>query len=174
VPDRNDQRLFLALWPDSFVRLALQDLQTQLNLAQWGRLTPVDNLHLTLLFIGARPSDEVRLLLEQLDEIRFDPFRMTIDQVGFWPHNNIIWAGSSQVSTALCHLSQQASKIFANGNSGRQNFFPHVTLARKVRRRIQLDFEAIPWHIRSLHLVQSTQTSEGVKYTRLTRSKSGS
>ena len=46
------QRLFFALWPDPAVRAALAGVTARLPLPR-GRLTPPQNLHVTLVFLGA-------------------------------------------------------------------------------------------------------------------------
>lgn len=165
------QRLFVALWPNHTIRLALSDVQNQLNLEQLGRPTPVKNFHMTLLFLGDIPNVEVQEIKTLIEEFQFEPFSMEINRIGYWPYNNILWAGPDHIEAELLDLSKKIRRVLRRYVSERRKFIPHVTLARKIPRRVHMTIEPIPWHVRSLCLVQSNLTHEGAQYQLITRSK---
>ena len=57
------------------------------------------DLHLTLAFVG--DVDRDRLPLEAVGDAVGGPgFELPIDAVGYWPHNRIVWAGSTACPVA--------------------------------------------------------------------------
>ena len=170
MTDSQIQRLFIAVWPNPVVSKALQDLQVELELAKLGRPTPVVNLHITLLFLGEVPKGEVPTIKALVEQITLPPVSVVIDRIGFWPHNNIVWAGPIELPAELVHLSNDVQQTFKKFVSERRKFTPHVTLARKVRRRVHAHFEPITWAINEISLVQSTLTREGAQYRSIAHS----
>ncbi len=166
------QRLFVALWPGPEVRNELRKIQTQLNLSELGRAVPIENLHLTLLFLGNVPKVEVQAIERLVEQVEFTPFAMQIDRVGFWPHNNIVWAGQNKVSAPLESLASQVRRTMRKYVIERRKFTPHITLARKVRRRVHYEPNPIRWNIRNLCLVHSVLGKDGAHYRQIAHSKS--
>ncbi len=58
------RRLFLALWPDQGVRKLLEDLQKESGAQASGRPVNVDNLRITLKFLGSVSENRVDEILE--------------------------------------------------------------------------------------------------------------
>ncbi len=89
-------------------------------------------LHLTLAFLGHIRSDRIEAAREVAEGIRQEAFDWSVDRLNYWPHNHILWAGSSQVPAALTAL---AAKLHAGlGAAGLKfeprAFTPHITLLR--------------------------------------------
>ena len=124
-------RLFFALWPP-------EDLQGRL--ASWardaagrGRAMRRENIHLTLAFLGATDSALLSLLDECARTVRFAPLPLTLDRVGYWKHNRIIWCGPEdepQVLTALV-ADLRAALDRAGISYDPKPFASHLTLVRK-------------------------------------------
>jgi RNA 2',3'-cyclic 3'-phosphodiesterase len=158
-------RLFFALWPAS-------DLQARL--AAWakqaagkGRTMRRENLHLTLAFLGATDPARVADLMALATGVRFDPFRLALDRVGYWKHNRIIWCGASEEPEALAALvSDLRARLDAGGmRYDPKPFVSHVTLVRAAA-----GLPAAPawipliWEAADFALVNSTRVEGRVTY----------
>lgn len=174
-PRRPEQaRVFFALWPDDRGRAALHRAALDGAKRFGGRPMRADTLHLTLAFIGDVPVDRLPALRAAADRVDSAAFDMTMDSVGFWAHNRILWAGSRQGCAGLAALAKglQQSLLaagWATGDKAGRDFAPHVTLVRKV--------EAVPrelpglvplvWRCERFVLVRSRLSSSGSAYETL-------
>ena len=168
-PDK--ARVFFALWPDDRVRSGLHRTAVDGARRFGGRAMSAQTLHLTLAFIGDVAVDQLPVLTEAAAGVNGNRFSLTLDRLGFWGHNRILWAGSQRDEPCLTHLAHElAGRLQAAGYSsgirtGRA-FAPHVTLVRKVTAQKPLlpDLPALEWACNSLVLVQSRLSSAGSSY----------
>lgn len=170
VTESPTQRLFIALWPNQSVTAALAKVQTNLELAKISRPVPTENLHMTLLFLGDVEQFKVESICNFVRQVRLSPFCLTIDRVGFWPRSNITWAGPTIDSVELCDIVKQVRTGLKKFHTERKKFSPHITLARKSRRRVSCAIAPIEWHVREVCVVRSNLTNEGARYCVLARS----
>ena len=173
MTETQSQRLFVALWPEDEVRTKLSNKQLELNLGDYGRLVPATNLHITMLFLGDVPINEIPEIETFVKSIELTPFSFSISKIGFWPHNKIVWAGSEDTKAELEDLSNQIQIGLKRYVSDRRRFTPHVTLARKVRRRVQCALTPIEWRVGKVYLVRSVLSHKGSQY-KLIASSGGS
>ncbi len=164
MTETQSQRLFVALWPEDEVRTKLSNKQLELNLGDYGRLVPSANLHITLLFLGDVPLSDIPEIASFVNSIELTPFSFTISRIGFWPHNKIVWAGPEETKAELDDLSNQIRIGLKRYVSDRRRFAPHVTLARKVRRRVQCELTPIEWRVGKVYLVRSVLSHKGSQY----------
>lgn len=152
------RRLFFALWPDAPTRAALAAITPALRdaLPAEARASLASNLHLTLAFLGTvAPLTEARLLRLAKDIAASGPmssqkpaasaaFTLSLDTLGYWPHNRILFAAPSTTPDALAALAARVHALAITADVPTQTAEPfraHVTLARKVSARA----EAWPW-----------------------------
>jgi len=99
------RRLFFGLDAHSQSQ-ALLGLQQQLALAA----SPVvaDNLHLTLLFLGAVNEEQLPQLCQLGAQVASQQagFRVVLDQLGVFPQAKVTWIGPSQAPRQLLELEQ--------------------------------------------------------------------
>ena len=155
-------KVFFALWPDQDLREQLASLQQPVR---QGRLVPVENLHLTLHYVGL--VDALGCLLEEAGKIRFSPGSFRLERYGVFRKARVLWVGPAQWPEELSELASACRD--AAGTCGyaanSERFQPHVTLARKVSRLPDLPaFEPVEWTFRSFSLVESVSTDRGVRY----------
>jgi RNA 2',3'-cyclic 3'-phosphodiesterase len=123
-------RLFTAIEIPESTRVRLSLLRAPLPAAKW--IEP-ENMHITLRFAGdidGRTADE---FADQLAEVSFEPFAISIAGAGAFGGRDprVLWAGiePSEELQALYRANERAARA-AGLESDPRNFSPHVTLAR--------------------------------------------
>ncbi|MBJ7308889.1 RNA 2',3'-cyclic phosphodiesterase [Rugamonas sp. CCM 8940] len=149
------QRLFFALLPDADTRAALARLQPLAG----GRAVPVENLHLTLAFLGRQPDAAVAPLEQLLARLAPAPLRLHLDSLGYFSGPRIAWAGMTRPPAALLDLQARLQAAlrqagFAADSHG--GFRPHVTLARHaVAPAPDAAFAPLTWRVERIALMAS-------------------
>lgn len=93
--------------------------------------------HLTLLFLGEIPREEVPRIVDRLNPVgsATAPFDVTIGGVGAFPSRErprVVWVGATEGAGSLVALAQKVREALAvPAESGRrESFVPHLTLFR--------------------------------------------
>ena len=94
-----------------------------------GSYAPVQNLHLTLCFIGE--TDRKEEIQGVLDELSWEPFHLSIQGMGRF--GDLLWAGADG-GKALYALAEEIRKgLDARGIPyDKKEFHPHITLLRRM------------------------------------------
>lgn len=170
MAETESRRVFFALWPDASACDALDELAGQCTAQCGGRRVVRENLHLTLAFIGPTSQDQVEVLLGAASRVIAAPVEMTLDRLGCWPRNRILWAGCSEpplleqrlFSALAKELGEVGVSLEARPHS------PHVTLTRSAHcDRLKRRNIAVPWRSDSFSLVESGLKPNGVHYQEL-------
>lgn len=161
TPSEN-MRLFLALWPDDTTRNALLQLQAPLR----GRLVPYENLHLTLAFLGPQPPSVAEACKDILMRLQSPAIELRLDKVGYFARNRVAWVGAHAAPPALERLHEELGEALAHHGieRERQQFKPHVTLARDASMPTDMTFTPILWRASLVTLVRSRPTTAGSVY----------
>ncbi len=160
-------RLFFALWPDETTRRALAACASAVVAQTGGREVAAGNLHLTLAFIGERPTTLVPRLCRAASLVPLLPMRLVLDEVGCWRKSGIAWLGSHAPDPNVVALQSRLLDALATIGIEfpESRFMPHVTLARKVVTRIALMLaQPVLWESTSFALVASELAPGGVRY----------
>ena len=160
------RRLFFALWPDPALREQLAAASAAARKHGSGRPVPVDNLHLTLAFLGNLPAEGVRCVREAAGRVSGSPFTLVLDRVGWWRRPGILWlapvawppeietlAGDLWRSIAPCGLEPET-----------RPFKPHVTVARRCGRARPGPMTPIEWPVSEFALIESFAGQSGARY----------
>lgn len=161
------QRLFFALWPDEAVRSALA---AALPPGLDGRPVQRDNLHLTLVFLGSIDKETRACAERAVDDVACRPFDLAFDVAGYFPRPQVVWIAPTQLPPALAILVQSLRDALAPCRLALdpRPYRPHLTLARKVRRRPGLPaIKPIAWPVTAFSLVESRSQPGGVCYVPL-------
>lgn len=178
-------RLFIALELDQVVRRALADVQDMLRdtsaRVSW---TPVEQMHLTVKFLGESPDHQVPQVCEALQAIaaNVEPFECVLQHFGCFPPRGkarVLWAGM-ECPPALAVLNEACEQTYADMGFKREQrrYHPHMTIARiktdpgnELRDRIaDLSAPAVPvQYVEQVTLFQSTLRREGAVHTALCR-----
>jgi len=163
-------RLFFALWPP-------EDIQGRL--ASWagdaagrGRVMPRENLHLTLAFLGDTDAARLPGLTSRAASVRFVPFRLPLDRIGYWKHNRIIWCGAGEEPQALNDLVEGLrTQLDAAGiRYDRRTFVSHVTLVRNATGISPASvWVPLVWDAADFAMVNSTRVDGRISYQVLQR-----
>ncbi|WP_053062429.1 RNA 2',3'-cyclic phosphodiesterase [Photobacterium aquae] len=166
------QRLFFALEPDKNSADYPKLRQTLSGLPRNCRPVPVDNLHLTLAFVGS-VAPAVRQSLER-SAARIAPvpqFHICLDQLGYWARSRILWLGTSSPPPALQDLASQLRDTTAACGLPTEHrpYLPHITLAKSVPGKPTPPVSTLPlrFHFRRFGLYISEPAPHGgsVRYT---------
>jgi len=165
------RRLFFGL--DAYSQSqALIGLQQQLALAA----APVvaDNLHLTLLFLGAVDVARLPLLCQLGGQVASQQadFRVVLDQLGLFPQAKVAWIGPSQPPRQLLDLEQalRTGVSVLGLPLDERPYRPHLTLYRKARElppSTGLCSAGITLSVSGFHIYESCSTPAGVQYHKL-------
>jgi len=138
-----------------------------------GRATRRETIHLTLAFLGDVPESRLAELVEVAAAVRGAAFDLSLDRLGYWQHNHLLWAGG-QMPAALAELQATLSQaLVGNGfkvDGAGRSFVPHVTLVRKLPPACRLaagqemPLPALPWPCQRFFLVRSRLSSSGSEY----------
>jgi 2'-5' RNA ligase len=150
-------RLFFALWPDATVRAALAHHADVAHAACGGRRMRAQNLHFTLAFLGDVDTVRLEALLAAASTVAPRRFVIGVDRVAYWAHNQIVWAGASQVPDALVALVADLRAALDSGGfrHDAKPFVPHVTLLRDARPAVLPALAPVTWPVERFVLVRS-------------------
>jgi RNA 2',3'-cyclic 3'-phosphodiesterase len=161
-------RVFFALWPPTAVAGALHRVATAIARQAGGRPMDRDTLHQTLAFIGEVPTSRVADLQDLAAGLTDCPAgTLSLDHVGYWRHNHIVWAAPSVPSPQLSLLAERLGLALerAGFRVEKRPFQAHITLLRNVRNPPELPL--LPrqeWPVDAFVLVASQLTPEGSRY----------
>ena len=160
-------RLFFALWPDEGVRAQLAHWARELHAVCGGRPMRIENLHLTVAFLGNVEDARVAEVERAAGEVAPRAATLLLDQPGYWKHNRIAWAGASTVPTEVGALVGELRGALARSDIGfdSKGFVSHVTLLRDAREpRVMPALEPIRWNLDGFALVRSIPPPRGSRY----------
>lgn len=164
---RDRARVFFALWPDDAVRAALAAAAREAQAHTGGRAIVAEKIHLTLFFVGSIDRARIPRLEALAAPIRSNVFELTLDKIGYWRHNHIVWCGATRCPPALARLA--ADLRAALGREGfhaeDRPYVPHVTLVRAAARAPRrMSFGPCAWRAREFGLVESEPDTGGTRY----------
>ena len=161
-------RLFISIPLSPEMRRGITETMDQLKKAGVrGRYIPVENLHITLAFIGEMP--DAGPIKKALEDVKIEPFEMKLSGMGTF--GNLLWIGLEkepkleQLSSRV-RLALDEAKIPFD----RKKFSAHITIVREMSgnwRRTQVPASSMaPDHI---SLMRSDRIAGRMKYTEIYR-----
>jgi 2'-5' RNA ligase len=136
-------RLFTAIDPSADVLLRMERMISALRPEALIKWSPLDNLHITIKFIGQWPESR----LEELDGALISllprqPFEVEVKGLGWFPNERsprILWAGVQRADPLLT-LARDTDECLAGLGIPKEerSFAPHLTLAR-IKSPVPLD-----------------------------------
>ncbi len=163
-------RVFFAVWPNEAAAKALHAAAREAQKRCHGRLMRRETLHLTLAFLGDIAEARLAEAKRVADAIVAEPFEMTLDTLGYWRHNRILWAGG--VSPRLSFIAGALGEGLraAGFRLDARPFVAHMTLLRDARCEATPVLAApVAWTVREFLLVESKLSAEGARYEAIGR-----
>ncbi len=176
--NRHTVRLFVAIQPGRETLSSMEGALGALKQASWAgkiRWTPVENIHLTLKFIGDAREEHLNCLTDRLARTASESpcFSIGLNPVMWIPSRSkarVIAAGVSP-SADLERLADEVDAAVSGCGfpKDRRRFKAHVTLGRcrelDARRwSIPADFSGIALKVCSMDLMQSILSQHGAVY----------
>ncbi len=165
------RRLFFALWPDQPMRKALSTaVHETMTAVRAGRPVPVENLHVTLAFLGGVPEASMAALVEVARDLslRAQPVIVTLDRIDYWRRAQILCAAASREPAGAAAIAEGLKSALSAGGfrPDLKPFRAHVTLARQVRRAPPAaGMPAVTWSFEEFVLIESRTLPEGSSYS---------
>lgn len=139
-----------------------------------GRWTRVENLHLTLVFIGDVSQDQVETLGMILDQVLANQhaFELTFAELGTFPkgQQTILWLGLLDENKLLTNLSNKLRRELSNRHIDfdHKPLKPHLTLVRQATLQSDVILPHVsinqPWYVDKLHVYLSHQVNGILTY----------
>lgn len=124
-------RLFVAIDLPGGTRERLSRLRTDIPGARW---VPMDQLHLTLVFLGEVETERMNRLLEKLAGTGSPAFDLSIAGFGCFPNRRrprVLWIGVAPEPLLMSLAERVRQTVLSTGISLEERpFSPHITLAR--------------------------------------------
>jgi len=138
-------RLFIAVNFSPATQAKLVGLQGDLRArCAGGSFSQLENLHLTLAFLGEVEPGQVRVVQTALERVDFQPFALTVDKVGCGRRHGraLWWAGLAPSKPLMAMQRGVVAELGASQISfDARAYQPHITLAREVTG------EVAPWPV---------------------------
>lgn len=141
------RRLFFAVWPDDALRARLATLATRLQRHCGGRTPVVDNLHLTLGFLGNVPTTEIASLQALTERLTLPAGEWTLDRYGYFHKPRLAWLGGPPTAKLNLWHARLGEALAASGRPlpSSHDYRPHVTLLRHAEKAPPSTLEAPEW-----------------------------
>lgn len=152
--------VFFALWPDSRQRDRMRDFISPAVRQVEGRPTDRREWHITLSYLGELDEKYLPQLVTAAKKIEFEPLRIRLDRLEYWPRPKIAAMVPPRVSPDLEKLVNDLNSLALTVGVLPQErvYRPHVTVARNSRpfEAVRLAQSAvIEWS--SFELLESTR-----------------
>ena len=161
------RRLFFALWPTAALRAAAAERVAAFVAIGRGRPQQPEQLHLTVVFLGAVPEPRLPDVHAVARRTRGEPFVVTLDRLEYWRKPRVLCLCASVVPPVLEALvADLRSALAADGlPTETRPYRPHLTLARHhAPIQVADEVEPLLWPADALTLVQSVVGSGGARY----------
>jgi 2'-5' RNA ligase len=135
-----------------------------------------ENIHLTLTFLGEITDKQAALLLENLIEIKFEPFIVNLDNISAFPNIDqprVLKIGIMDKTGQLRQINSEIKQLLPKLKIAFDDkpFSSHLTLGRmrdgESRVNLKINVEPLSFQISNFDLMKSQLTPTGPIYTKL-------
>ncbi len=172
------KRVFISIELPEYIKKEILKIQKEIDKLGLikGKFTELENLHLTLKFLGEISDVEIIAVKEHLQNMKFDPFYLEIDHIGVFSEDfiKIIWLGVRQGK--IFDLQKGIDFVLENLFQKENRFMGHITLARpqKVEQKEmfldelkKIKVNGLKFIVDKFNLMESVLTSNGAIYKSL-------
>lgn len=162
-------RLFFALWPPRATAEALGRWAEDVCKQSGGKVTALENIHLTLAFLGDAEPEQAIGAAKRVSGRRH---ALPIDAARYVKRNEMVWVGAAAVPSELAALAAylHAALRAAGFTLEERPFAAHVTLVRKARMPKSIPpLPRVDWPVNEFVLIRSRTSPKGSTYEPLER-----
>ena len=160
-------RAFFALLPDAELSRSL-DAWALRNYPTTGRRVSMQNLHMTVCFLGDIDAAQQTFFDEALRSVVIEPITFHLNDFGYFSKSQVLWLGSKTTPAAFKSLADRCQRIAnrAGIRVDKRPQIPHITLARRVLPSVPSPLEPAEFMFKTntLHLQESRLTPDGPQY----------
>ncbi len=169
-------RLFLALYPPAAVARELLEQLARLELPQH-RPTPLDQVHMTVLFLGDVDERDLTATVESAERAAASvaPFELKVNALEALPEQGLarLIAAATDAPRELVELRRRLVSRLAAQRAKPGPLHPHLTLCR-FPSPTRLDFEPVPlagpaFRVDALSLQKSVLHTAGAEHRQIAR-----
>ena len=166
-------RAFIAIDLPSKIKDKIKQIQAELPEFA-GKKTELENLHLTLKFLGEIDEEKIEKVKEKLNEIKTNKFQAEIDEIGVFSEKfvRIVWVHLVGCQEIQKQIDEKLSDIF----KPERRFMSHITIARVKKiddknsfiddvKKIKI--KPVSFDVDKIYLKKSTLMPEGPVYENL-------
>ncbi|MBI5803592.1 RNA 2',3'-cyclic phosphodiesterase [Candidatus Pacearchaeota archaeon] len=163
-------RAFIAIKFPEILKEEIKKIQEKLP-KFLGKKTEIENIHLTLKFLGEIDFETSKKVVEILKVLKSRRFLAEIDSIGVFSKDapRIVWLHIKNAEGIQKEIDEKLSEIFKR----EKRFMGHVTIARikKVENKkrfleelIKIKIKKIKFEVNQFFLIKSELTSKGPRY----------
>ncbi len=165
--EQRKKRIFFALWPSERQRQKIDAAIDPFKANLAGKWTVRDNWHVTLVFIGGFPEEDIPALQAAAGNAECPAIKLRFERIDYWKRPRIMCLHSDFVPNQLTDLVrslESAAKSFGF-RPEKHPYRAHMTIARKARYFEPLTLaQPVELHWSGFHLIESISTAAGVQY----------
>ena len=162
-------RLFFALWPPRETAQTLGDWAAQVSEQSGGKPTAVENIHLTLAFLGEAAPEPA---IAAARAVKGRCHKLPIDAARYVKKNEMVWVAPATMPAELAALAADLHRSLRGAafRLEERPFAAHVTLIRRARMPKSIPpLPLVEWPIGEFLLVRSRTSSKGSSYETVER-----
>ena len=158
-------RLFIAINFDDSIKNALAEMQESMRRQGIrGNYTRMENLHLTLAFIGEYGDPDA--VNEVLTSVPLEPFHLTLQ--GYGSFRNLYWAGLEDSDKLSAYVKRLRHALAEHRIPFDRKYSPHITLVRQAPAEPpRLRVPSASMEVRRISLMRSERGKNGMVYTEI-------
>ena len=167
-------RLFIAInFPDVVKATVAKIRDTIKESALRGNFSLIENLHLTLVFLGECDVRQTKAVQSVLNDTQFSTFTLEFEKIGYFKRDsgNIWWIGLKENKSLSCLQADLTERLQQKGFVLEdRKYTPHVTIAREVRMSAEFvkpEVGKVCFGVTSIELMKSENIKGKLVYTQI-------
>ena len=144
-----------------------------------GKLTELENLHLTLKFLGEVNEEKLNEIKKRLSKVKMGEFEAKLGEVGIFSYHNkprIVWI--KNLGKGIHELQKKVDEVLEGLFEKEERFMSHLTVARVKYVKDKKDFvnyieklnvKELNWKVREFKLMKSELRPVGPVYGMIER-----
>lgn len=166
-------RAFISINIPNEIKKEIKNVQSQLP-EFYGKKTELENLHLTLKFLGETDEQTIEKVKKLLEEIKLNKFQTKISEIGVFKEHfiKIIWLNLENCDELQKEIDESLKQLFKK----EERFMSHLTIARvkyvKEKEKFLQELKKIKipelkFEVNKFYLMKSRLTTNGPIYEKI-------